>query len=92
MTSVDPPVQADRIETGSIGSVKVYTIVSPASARPAVPPPTFVVWTSAAAGAVLSTVTLEDEDVELPAVSVAVTLTVVVPAARGLLAVCRAVR
>ena len=38
-------------------SLKVNAIVSPVSALPVVPPETFVVWMSEAAGAVLSTVT-----------------------------------
>jgi hypothetical protein len=70
---VAPPVQLARIESASTVSLKVNVIVSPASAWPAVPPATFVVCTSTAAGAVLSTVMLKPFwEAPLPAMSAAV--------------------
>ena len=71
-TLVDAPVQLARMEFGSIGSLKVKTIVSFCSARPAIEPP-FVVWISDADGAVLSTTTDHELVVaERPPASVAV--------------------
>jgi hypothetical protein len=57
-TGVEAPLHSERIELGSGGSEKVKTILSPSSGRPAVPPALFVVWMSAAVGAVPSTVTV----------------------------------
>ncbi|HEV8089332.1 MAG TPA: hypothetical protein VGQ50_11770 [Actinomycetota bacterium] len=66
-------------------------ILSPVSARPAVP--AFVVWMSVAVGAVLSTVTLYEEAVPvLPTASTAHTVYDFVPAASGLLAVSALLR
>jgi hypothetical protein len=70
--------------SGSIGSLKVYVIVSPCSTRPTVAAP-LLAWMSDPAGAVLSTVTVKPVWSRLlPALSVDVRLYVLTPAASGL--------
>ena len=71
------PVQPPTIEAGSIASLNVKLIVSPASSDPAVPPATFVVVTFVAVGAVVSIVNvLVVELPTLPALSLCVAWTV----------------
>src|SRR5204862_406336 len=79
-------------EFGSIGSLKVNVMESPASARPLVPPLTLAVWISVAVGAVLSTVTENPPWVELFATSFAVIVNDFEPAASTALAVSNELR
>ena len=93
VTGVAAPVHPARMLFGSIASLKVKVIVSPVSARPVVPPDTFVVWMFVPVGTVLSTVTENPLVVPLlPPTSVAVIVNAFEVALRGLDAVCDAVR
>jgi hypothetical protein len=93
VTEVAVPSHPARTEIGSTASEYVKVAMSPVSGRPAVPPPTLLVCTSAAAGAVLSTVTEKPVAMPaFPAASVAVMLNVFAPGMSTRFAVCAVLR